>query len=220
MFIELSEFLRCPEPHEDTFCVVAPGEMAGRMIVRGVIGCPICKREYPIEDGVAWFGGTAADAAAASDAVAAADADVVWALLGLTSPGGFVVLVGSASRLAPALAARMGGVHFVGVNPPGDVEFSPVLTLLTHPNRIPLRQSIARGVVLGAESAMEPWIGEGARVLLKGLRLVAVTDRVAVPELEQLATGNGLWVGQKTASGKREAGSEGRAAKKRTTDNG
>lgn len=203
MFIELSEFLRCPEPHTETFCVVAPGEMMGRMIVRGIVGCPICKREYPIEGGVVQFA-EAAEAAAAAETAEAADADVVWALLGLTSPGGFVVLVGSASRLAPALAERMRGVHFVGVNPPGDVGFSPVLTRLTHANRMPLRASMARGVVLGADACMEPWISEGARVLLPGLRLVAAVESLSAPGLNQLAVGQGLWVGAKV--GRRETG--------------
>ncbi len=185
---------------------MAPDAMVGRMIVRGIVGCPVCKREYRIDRGVAYFG----QPAEAAEAVAAADPDVVWALLGLTSPGGFVVLVGSASRLAPALAARMGGVHFVGLNAPADVEFSPVLTLLAHPSQIPLRRSMARGVVLGAEVAAAPWISEGTRVLLKGLRLVAVTDRVADSALEPLAAGKGLWVGEK-----REL-----VRSKRATDNG
>lgn len=195
MFIELSEFLRCPEAHQDTFCVVAPEQMAGRMIVRGVVGCPICKREYPITEGVVRFGAGGAGGAGAG----AADAEAVWALLGLTSPGGFVVLVGSATRLAAPLVERMGGVHFVGVNPPAEVEATEALSLLAHPDRIPLRHAMARGVVLGAESVGEPWVSEGTRVLLPGLRLVALTDRIASPELEQLAAGNGLWVGRKVS---------------------
>jgi uncharacterized protein YbaR (Trm112 family) len=205
MFIELSEFLRCPESHEDTFLVVAPDEMVGRMILRGIIGCPICKREYAIADGVVRFGGTAVRRYGGEGgrgdkggtASTALTASTVWPLLGLTNPGGFVVLIGSATRLAAPLAEQMGGVHFVGINAPEDVEMSHGLTLLTHPSRVPLRESIARGVVVGGESAREPWLSEGTRVLLKGLRLVAAAERVSVQGLEQLAAGNGLWVGQK-----------------------
>jgi len=177
--------------------VVVPLEMTGRMIVRGIVGCPVCRREYPIQRGVVRFGaaGAAAEPAAMG---AASDPEVIWALLGLSGPGGFVVLVGSAARLARALAERMGGVHFVGVNAPADVECSAVLTLLAHPSTIPLRSSAARGVVLGAGWAREPWVGEGARVLLGGLRLVAVADAVSVPGLDQLAAARGMWVGQKS----------------------
>jgi uncharacterized protein YbaR (Trm112 family) len=205
LFIELSEFLRCPEPHEESFCVVAPDEMVGRVIVRGIVGCPACKREYPIRDGVVDFGAAAA-AAAAAEAAEAADPDVVWASLGLTSPGGFVVLVGSACRLATALGERLGGVHFVGLNPTMDVGMSPGLSLLRHPGCIPLRQSMARGVVLGAEAAREPWISEGARVLLDGLRLVAVAEALSAPGLDRLAEGRGLWVGQKAGKASRKTG--------------
>ena len=196
MFIEISEFLRCPQPHEDSFCVVVPHEMVGRMILRGLVGCPACKQEYPIADGVVHFGQAAAAAEAAA-AAAAADPDAIWALLGLTSPGGLVVLVGSAARLAGELARRMGGVHFIGMNPSAGIEMSPALTRLRHPDHIPLRHAVARGVVLGAEASAEPWISEGARVLLNGQRLVAVAETISAPGLEGLAAGHGLWVGQK-----------------------
>jgi uncharacterized protein YbaR (Trm112 family) len=197
LFIEISEFLRCPQPHDDSVCVIVPHEMLGRMIVRGVVGCPVCKQEYPITDGVVRFGETAATA----EPAATADADVIWALLGLTSPGGAVVLVGSAARLATPLAQRLGGIHFVGVNAGPGVEMSPVLTLLRHPHRIPLRHGMARGVVLGAEAAVEPWIREGGRVLLNGQRLVAVAETLSAPGLDPLAAGRGLWVGQKSGKG-------------------
>jgi uncharacterized protein YbaR (Trm112 family) len=210
LFIELSEFLRCPEPHEDTFCVVAPDDMMGRMVTRGVVGCPVCRREYRIEDGVVRFGDAAAGSRgqgrAEEPGVAGGpdlpDPDVVQALLGLGGPGGFVVLVGTAARLGGALAERMGGVHFVGINPPPDVRVSPALSLLVHPDRIPLRAAMARGVMLGAERATPSWIAEGTRVLLDGLRLVVAGGDVVAPGLERLAAGRGLWVGQKTGGGK------------------
>ena len=183
--------------------MVAPDEMAGRMITRGVVGCPTCRREYPIEDGVVWF--DAAGRGGQGRTGGGPDPDVVQALLGLGGPGGFVVLVGTAARLAEPLAARMGGIHFVGINAPPDVASSPALSLLVHPGTIPLRSGMARGVMLGAEHAAPPWIAEATRVLLDGLRLVVVADTVAAADFEVLAAGRGLWVGQKT--GKREAGS-------------
>ncbi len=212
MFIELSEFLRCPEPHQETFCVVAPEEMAGRMILRGLVGCPICKREYPIERGIVRFGGAAAEAV---EGAGAADPDAVWALLGLTGPGGFVVLVGSAVRLAEPLAVLLGGVHLVGVNAPADVAPTAGLSLLAHPSRIPLRHEMARGVVLGTGAAVEPWIGEGVRVLLPGLRLVATAESLSAPNLDQVAVGRGLWVGQKVGKGE-----PGKGKRDRAMDNG
>ena len=55
--------------------------------------------------------------------------------------------------------------------------------------------------MLGAEHATPPWIAEGTRVLLHGLRLIVVGEHVTAPDLEQLAVGRGLWVGQKTGKG-------------------
>src|SRR5437879_13351746 len=53
--IELTEMLRCPEAHEEAFLVLSTGEMVGRMVRSGLLGCPACQREYPIVQGVAHF---------------------------------------------------------------------------------------------------------------------------------------------------------------------
>src|SRR5947209_18880895 len=47
--------LRCPEAHEEAFLVLSTGEMVGRMVRSGLLGCPACQREYPIVQGVAHF---------------------------------------------------------------------------------------------------------------------------------------------------------------------
>jgi hypothetical protein len=108
------------------------------------------------------------------------------------------VLVGSAARQAEGLASLMGGIHFVGVNPPADLEELPILSLLRATNGIPLRASMARGVVLGGDVAGAPWLAEGHRVLLRGRRYVVERDNVTLPPgIKQLAQGEGLIVGEK-----------------------
>ena len=57
MHIELTEMLRCPEPHAEAFLVLSTAEMSGRSVVSGVVGCPVCRREYGIVKGVINFGG-------------------------------------------------------------------------------------------------------------------------------------------------------------------
>src|SRR3989442_14665905 len=47
--------LRCPEAHAEAFLVLSTGEMVGRMVRSGLLGCPACQREYPIVKGVAHF---------------------------------------------------------------------------------------------------------------------------------------------------------------------
>jgi hypothetical protein len=125
------------------------------------------------------------------------EADDVRALLGLTGVGGYVVLVGSAARVAVELAASMPGVHFVAVNPPPEVHESDTLSVLQAEDSIPLRSSAVRGVVVGKEYARDQWMGEAGRVLLKGLNLIVAATDVEIPGVEKMAIGRGLWVGRR-----------------------
>jgi uncharacterized protein YbaR (Trm112 family) len=198
--------LRCPEAHEEAFLVLSTGEMVGRMVRSGLLGCPVCQREYPIVKGVAHFSGKGEDlpprqktAVAPGDSPRSPDAQTLQALLDLSGPGGYVVLVGAAARHAIGLAGLMGGIHFVGINAPSDVAELPVLSLLVCESQIPLRRALARGVVVGPDRVASPWIGEALRVLLRGRRLVIEDERAAPSAgLKQLAVGEGLWVGEKT----------------------
>jgi hypothetical protein len=202
--IELTEMLRCPEPHAEGFMVLSTGEMLGRMVRSGIAGCSVCHREYVIKDGVVDFGGGMGKADTGMvkpfplPHCPVPDAPTLQALLDLSGPGGYVVLLGSAARHAVGLAALMGGVHFVGVNAPPDVEELPVLSLVRSAAAIPLRQTIARGVVVGADLARAPWLAEARRVLLPGRRWVVESESVELPEgITKLASGQGLSVGEK-----------------------
>jgi uncharacterized protein YbaR (Trm112 family) len=200
MHIELTEMLRCPEPHELGVLVLSTGEMVGRMVRSGIVGCPACKKEYPITNGIVDFRGRGKGEEGSGPASSLPkESQTLQALLDLSGPGGFVVLLGSAARHAEGLAALMGGIHFVGVDPPPDVEESLVLSLLRAGEVIPLRPAMARGVVVGADRAQPRWLEEALGVLLRGRRLV-IEGGIApqLPGLKELASGDGLWVGEKT----------------------
>ena len=198
MFIELAEFLRCPKDESEAYCVVVPDEMVGRLIVTGAIGCPASHSEYPIENGIADF--CSADSALQLPVPAedvSTDAQTVHALLGVATPGGYIVFIGSAGRLAVDLVPRIGGVHFIAFNPPDDVEPSSSVSVVRGPVPLPLRTSMARGVVVGREYGIEPWLTEASRILLKGLRMVVLRDDVTVPGVQRLALDEGVWVGSR-----------------------
>jgi len=205
MHIELIEHLRCPEEHREEFLVLSTSEMNGRMVSLGVVGCPVCHRDFEIVDGIVDFTAVVQGKpqsrsvrrtpAPASPVVL--EAESLQALLDLGGPGGFVVLLGSASRHAVGLAALMGGVHFVGINAPPDVEPLPPLSLLQCDRMIPLRRAMARSVVVGAEVATTSWVAEARRVLLPGRRLVIEREGVTPEGVKPLAVGDGLWVGEK-----------------------
>jgi uncharacterized protein YbaR (Trm112 family) len=204
MHIELTEMLRCPEPHEEAFLVLSTGEMSGRMVRHGLVGCPVCQREYEIVDGVVHFVGAGSRERRAGDATERPapgsplpPPDVVQALLDLSGPGGYVVLLGTAARLGAGLAPLVVGIHCVGVNAPDDLAELPVLSLVRCESVIPLRGSMARGVVVGAEHASPAWLAEATRVLLRGRRLVVAGEDVTPAGVQHLVTGRGLWVGEK-----------------------
>jgi uncharacterized protein YbaR (Trm112 family) len=207
--IELTEMLRCPERHEEGFLVLSTGEMLGRMVRSGMLGCPVCGKEYPIVKGIVRFSGKGkgetgnveddrATIPASRFPFPTPDAATLQALLDLSGPGGYVLLVGSAAQHAVGLAGLMGGIHFVGVNAPDDVEELPVLSLLACETMIPLRQKVGRAAVVGPDRLGAEWLGEARRVLLPGRRLVIESEHVAPPAgLTQLALGHGLFVGER-----------------------
>ena len=55
MHIELTEMLRCPEAHREEMLVLSTGEMKDRMVRSGLVGCPVCHKEYPISRGIVNF---------------------------------------------------------------------------------------------------------------------------------------------------------------------
>jgi len=206
MHIELIEMLRCPEEHREEFLVLSTSEMNGRMVWLGLVGCPVCHRDFEIIDGIVDFTEVVTGErqvrsvrrTPAPDSPAVVDAQSLQALLDLGGPGGYVIMLGSAARHAVGLAGLMGGIHFVGINAPPDVGELPILSLIQTDQVIPLRQAMARGVVVGAELAKTGWIAEGSRVLLHGRRLVVESEKPVLPDgVKQLALGHGLWVGEK-----------------------
>src|SRR5947209_13955678 len=201
--------LRCPESHGEAFLVMSTGEMLGRMVRSGILGCPICRREFPIVKGIVNFTGKGkGETGIVSDTrptfpvspfpFPAVDPQTLQALLDLSGPGGYVVLLGVAARHAVGLAGLMGGIHFVGVSAPDDMEELAVLSLLACETMIPLRQTVARAVVVGSDRVGAEWLVEARRVLLPGRRLVIESEQVAAPVgLTRLALGHGLFVGER-----------------------
>jgi uncharacterized protein YbaR (Trm112 family) len=194
LFIELTEILRCPNDHPESYLVAAPIAMEGRRIVRGVVGCPECKAEFPIVDGVAHFGPRGGDAA--RPPASSYDASALAAFLNLSGPGGYAVLVGAAARLAPAVVAALPGVHFVAVNPPPGVTPADALSVVVAPS-LPFKSASVRAVALGADHAGAAWLAAGARILLPGLRLAVEDERASPDGISELARGGGLFVGEK-----------------------
>jgi uncharacterized protein YbaR (Trm112 family) len=191
VFIELTDHLRCPSDHDESFLVLLPGTMEGRLVRSGDLGCPVCGRTFQLIDGV--FDTGTAPATEVADSVL--DADAMTALVGLSGPGGYLTLVGAAGALWSEVAERNSGVALVAVNPPASVVDGPGISVVRS-SRLPLKSGSMRGVVLSRPFADDPhWVREAARVVLPGLRIVGEGKDPPADILELLASAEGVWVG-------------------------
>lgn len=194
MLLHLTEALRCPRDHDESFVVCVPTESVGADVVSGFLGCPVCRAEYPIAQGAAHFGRVKETIPVTPLPY---DAAALEAFLGLEGRGGYVVLAGDAARHAEGLADKVPGVHLVAVN--ATVAVPPGVSAVVCPGVLPLRTRAVRAVALGQDMASASWIAEGLRVLLPGLRLV-VEHPAGVPDgVDVLMEGGGVLVGQKRA---------------------
>jgi uncharacterized protein YbaR (Trm112 family) len=196
VFIELTDHLRCPADHAESFLVLVPDEMNGRDVTRGTLGCPVCRAEYRIEQGIAEFGPVATRADAAPPRMP--DAGAIHAFLALEGPGGFVGLIGAAAALGQDLVTLLPGIHLVAVNPPVGIVPSGAVSVLRAP-RFPLKRRAFRGIVVGEPEARDAeWRLAAVTAVLPGLR---VTGTGPVPEsgLELLGLAEGWWVGRRLA---------------------
>jgi hypothetical protein len=191
MFIELTDHLRCPAGHDEQFLVLLPHRMEGRSVREGQLGCPVCHRIFSLVDGVLDVGG----APAVEDAPTALDAESLSTLVGLSGPGGYLVLVGPPAAAWQEVARLNPGVGLVAVNPPVGVRDQEALSVLRG-GRLPLKSHSMRGVVLGRPFATEPaWVSEAARVLLPGLRVVGESADPETDSIDLMASAGGVWVG-------------------------
>jgi len=197
MFIELTDHLRCPEDHEESFLVLLPDQMEGRSVRSGQLGCPVCGRTFALKDGILDLGDAPEPAAADTKL----DADGLTALAGLHGPGGYFTLVGALGSLWKQFQEANPGVALVAVNPPDAVVDAPGISVLRS-GRIPLKSRSMRGVALGRPYADDAyWVNEAARVVLPGLRIVGEGADPPADVVELMASADGVWVG----SGKRKA---------------
>jgi uncharacterized protein YbaR (Trm112 family) len=199
MFIELTDHLRCPADHPESYLVLIPGAMEGRRVFTGTLGCPVCRAEYRITHAIPdFFQGAWSPLAPGDRSMAAADVDAqaILAFLGLEGPGGYLGLVGDAVRFAAGLLAALPGVHLVAINPPEGSQPSADVSIVQSP-RIPLKARALRGMVLGLPFAGSPeWQAGAIRAVLPGLRAAGEGPVPVLEGFELLGAADGWWVGR------------------------
>lgn len=198
MFIEIVDALRCPHPHRDSWLVLGAERMEGRHVMDGVLGCPVCRAQYAIADGIADLRLTP-DESAAEPAAGAPEPEQgmrLAALLNLTAGDGFAVLVGDWARHAPAVHA-VAETPLLLVNPPAGVAMGEGTSGLRVNDRLPLATASARGVALDARGLT--MLGDAANAVQARGRLVGPVTLDVPAGVTELARDAEVWVGERDA---------------------
>jgi uncharacterized protein YbaR (Trm112 family) len=191
MFIELTDHLRCPADHEESYLVLLPDRLEDRSVREGRLGCPVCGRTYSLVEGVLDLGGEAPPTPAST----LLEPEPLTALVGLSGPGGYLVLVGRPAGRWREVAELNPGVALVAVNPGPEVVDAPGISVLRS-GTLPLKSRSMRGVVLGSPYGSDPrWVTDGARVVLPGLRVAGEGRFPESAAIDLMATAGGVWVG-------------------------
>lgn len=217
MFIELINTLRCIAHHADSWLVASISHRNGRFVTDGTLGCPVCLREYPIQNGVVHFGDPQRPAptttsAARNDAVQPLHADAVrqeaareiairiGAFLAVTE-GATVLLAGDWARGAHALSELVPSRIFI-LNPSGPIsdstEESESVGVIVSSDALPVAPGSLRGVALDRPNATRATLLSAVKALASGGRLVAPADAVAPSGVSVIARDEQFWVAERT----------------------
>ena len=197
MFIELVDSLRCLTPHEETWLVASVSEMSGRHIIDGTLGCPVCRRIYPVRNGIGIF--TADNAAPSSTNSGTAAEDRVMraaALLGLSDGGGIVVLGDTWGECADALA-EMGPAHVVTLTMAASDASPQGVSSIVVDDALPFGPGSLRGVALGGRTATPALLSSAVERLRGRGRLVAPVDVPVPDDVSELARDSQDWVAER-----------------------
>jgi uncharacterized protein YbaR (Trm112 family) len=183
MHLVLTDALVCPQCGPGEGLIVLAERMENRRVLEGALGCPGCRRQYPIRGGLVDLRtDPGAEPAVHYVELASPDALALAALLGLTEGRGYALLLGSAAARAGALSALVPGLALIAVGPAAGHEEQAGVNRVLVDAVLPLRDRSMRGVVLGA-GAPAHLGNEALRVLAIGGRLVISTALSGAEEM-------------------------------------
>ncbi len=215
MNVLLVDYLACPRCGPAFGLVLVAREVEERRVRTGLLGCPNCRDEFPVEDGFGDLrppprsplidadGASAQPAtprrAGASSRPATPPCDgsqdialQIAAGLGVTEGSGVIVVSESHVDATEALARLVPSVEVAALGPAarGTAGVSPMAVS----EALPFRTGVARGVALAASDAT-PSAAEAARILAPDAR-VLVTGSDACTRATWEKTGLRTWVDQ------------------------
>jgi uncharacterized protein YbaR (Trm112 family) len=196
MFIELLDGLRCVADHPQIPLVAAILQRDERFVVNGILGCPTCRREYQISDGVAWFREPAGDVGAPETLPRDDEGAMRIGAFLAVADGATIALVGDWARYAIELAELV-ALRAYAVNPGEPIGESERVGALYSDNRLPFTDGSLRGVAIDDSGWSEEELRIGVRALSPGGRMVAPATSAVPGEMEEIARDDRWWIGEK-----------------------
>lgn len=189
MFIELIDLLRCPAPHRDSWLVARMDRVVDRRIIDGALGCPVCRAEYRIDEGIVYFAAVSPAAATSPEAHVAMR---LAAGLGLTGANSVALLQGgwgAHGRLVHAL----GPAQLLLLNPPSDAASEDGVSIL-RADGVPLAAATVDAVAVEA-SASEALRRGVIRAVKTGGRVIS-QSALSDGDLSEVLAADGVWIGE------------------------
>lgn len=177
MRLELSELFVCPRCRPVQGLVVLVERLeSDRRVRSGHLGCPACEARFPIRDGTVRFGEGTPPPSGSPDPELATEAA---ALSGLREGEGVVLVDAGLAPLAARISELTGGAEVLALSEDGSGE-GVSRAAGVDPADLPLFAGrLDAAVLLGGRGAV---VGEWARVLREGGRLVALRPSAEVRE--------------------------------------
>jgi uncharacterized protein YbaR (Trm112 family) len=197
VFVEIVDALRCPRDHEESWLVLAARRTEERHVLEGTLGCPVCRAEYPIHDGIADFTDPATTRAPAAALHTLPPPDHLAAMLNLGDALGFAVLTGAWGTRADELIETIDAPPLLVIDPPAGVVMGHGLSGLLAGAKLPLATGAARAVATDATDPAR--VADAVRVARVGGRIVAPAESRVPDGVRELARDDAVWVGERLA---------------------
>jgi len=168
--------------------VVRADQVEAGRLVRGLVGCPVCRAEWRIEGGVLHLG-----APIAGTPSSRVDPVTLAALLGLSEPDALVVVDGLALEMVGELAASLGARVIVL-----DDEASPSAAgVIVGAERVPLGAGAVVAAFLARPYRSHAFIDSVINAVRAGGRVAGVGSFPERGDLAELARDDTLWVAER-----------------------
>ncbi|MGQ0639928.1 MAG: hypothetical protein ACT4P6_04015 [Gemmatimonadaceae bacterium] len=212
MHLDVIERLCCPAEHEESPLVATATRHSERRIIEGLLGCAVCRREYPIREAVADLRqarGITRHATASGWANDEATLRLA-AQLDLSQPGRRVMLCGSYALIAPALSVMYDALCIaIGVAANAEGHVAAHASVLRIDTRVPLAAASLDGAAVDAAHAAVLSIEEVRALLRVNGRLVLPSHRPQPAGTVSLARDEREWVVARSADLVRLGGGQG-----------